>query len=126
MNREIGKKIIYILPVLAVFLAAMLVLTHTAQNGVETTEILPTINPDPVYVACESGKPLEVTLRAKEDFSISGFQILVVNVSKESRGTLRMALTDSNSDMLMNQVLPVEDLTPGKWITVSESIAFAA
>ena len=126
MNREIGKKIIYILPVLAVFLAAMLVLTHTAQNGVETTEILPTINPDPVYVACESGKPLEVTLRAKEDFNISGFQILVVNVSKESRGTLRMALTDSNSDMLMNQVLPVEDLTPGKWITVSESIAFAA
>ena len=55
MNREIGKKIIYILPVLAVFLAAMLVLTHTAQNGVETTEILPTINPDPVYVACEIG-----------------------------------------------------------------------
>ncbi|MBS7340080.1 MAG: glycosyltransferase family 39 protein [Lachnospiraceae bacterium] len=126
MNRKIGKKIIYILPVLAVFLAAMLVLTHTAQNGVETTEILPTINPDPVYVVCESGKPLEVTLRAKEDFSISGFQILVVNVSEESRGTLRMALTDSNSDMLMNQVLPVENLTPGKWIAVSESIAFAA
>ena len=58
MNRNIGKKIIYIVLVLAAFLAAMLVLTHTAQNGVETTEILPTINPDPVYVACESGKPL--------------------------------------------------------------------
>lgn len=125
MNRRIGKKIIYSLPVLAVFLAAMLVLTHTAQNGVETKEILPTINPDPVYVTCESGKALEVTLRAKEDFSISGFQILVVNVSKESRGTLRMAVTDSNSDMLMNQVLPAENLTPGKWITVPGNIAFS-
>lgn len=126
MNRKNGRKIIYSLLVLAVFLAAMLVLTHTAQNGVETTEILPTINPDPVYVTCENGKTLEVTLRAKEDFSISGFQILVVNVSEESKGTLRMALTDGNSELLMNQVLPAESLTPGKWITVSESIAFTA
>lgn len=120
------KKIICILLILIGLLAAMMVLTHTAQNGVETMEILPTINPDPVYVECESGKTLEVTLQAKEDFSISGFQVLLVNVSQENTGSLRMSVMDSNSNILMNKVLLEEDIIPGKWITVAENIVFSA
>ena len=50
------KKILGICCVLFFFAAAMLVLTHTAQNGVSTTEVLPQINPDPVYVECEKAK----------------------------------------------------------------------
>ena len=120
------KKIIGTAGVLVVLAMAMLVLTHTAQNGVETTEILPQINPDPVYVECEAGKELEVSLVAKEDFSISGFQILVVNISEESKGTFRIVLTDQESNVLMNQILPIETITPGKWVTVTGNVAFVA
>ena len=56
------KKILGICCVLFFFAAAMLVLTHTAQNGVSTTEVLPQINPDPVYVECEKGKELKVAI----------------------------------------------------------------
>lgn len=120
------KKILYSALVLVLFAAVMLVLTHTAQNGLKTTEVLPGINPDPVYVECEKGVPLEVSLSAKEDFSISGFQVLLVNISEESSGTLRFTVSDSDSQILLNQVVPVETVTPGKWVTVSGDLTFTA
>lgn len=105
--------------VLLILAAVMLVLTHTAQNGMETTEILPGINPEPVYVTCEAGETLEVLLEAEEDFNISGFQVLLVNIAEDSRGTLRFTVADASSNILVNQVIPVETITPGKWFTVS-------
>lgn len=118
------RKVIYSGVGIAFFALVMAVLLHTAQNGVATTEILPTINPDPVYVVCESGEELQVELTAKEDFSISGFQLLLVNVSEESSGTLRIALTDSEANLMLMQTVPVETITPGKWVTVSGDAAF--
>ncbi len=118
------RKMIYSFFALLLFAAVMLVLTHTVQNGLKTTEILPGINPDPVYVECEEGIPLEVSLLAKEDCSISGFQVLLVNISEESRGTLRFAVSNSSSQLLFNQVVPVETITPGKWITISGDLTF--
>lgn len=125
MNKKLTiKKFCLTIVATVIFLGAMLVLTHTAQNGVATTEIQPTINPDPVYVECEAGRELEVTLKAKRDFSISGFQILLVNLTEESSGTLRIAVTDSNANLLMNQTIPVGNITPGKWVTVSGDASF--
>lgn len=126
MKQNFGRKIIYSFVVLAVLGAVMLVLTHTAQNGMKTTEILPVINPDPVYVTCEEGQPLEVSLRAKEDFMISGFQVLLVNIAQDSRGTLRFVVTDAASEILLSEVIPVETITPGKWFTIAGNAAFAA
>lgn len=126
MKQGIGKKIIFSLAVLAALGAVMLVLTHTAQNGMKTTEILPEINPEPVYVPCEEGQPLEVSLRAKEDFSISGFPVLLVNIAQDSRGTLRFVVTDDASDLLFSQVIPVETISPGKWFTLEGNMDFAA
>ncbi|MBR5597199.1 MAG: hypothetical protein IKW30_07320 [Lachnospiraceae bacterium] len=123
---KLMKKIILTAGVLVALAVAMLVLTHTAQNGVETTQILPQINPDPVYVECEEGKELAISLVAKEDFQISGFQILVVNISEESRGTLRIALMDQESNLLMNQIVPIETVTPGKWVTIAGNVTFTA
>lgn len=122
----IKKKILGSIGVLTVFFIVMFVLTRTAQNGVKTTEILPQINPDPVYVECEEGEELKVSLLAEKDFQISGFQILIVNISEESKGTLRIALTDRESDILMNQVVPVETITPGKWVSVAGNVSFTA
>lgn len=125
MKKTMLQKIIYSFLVCVLFGVGMLVLTHTAQNGMATTEILPGINPDPVYVTCEEGKPLEVTLTAKEDFQASGFQVLLVNIAQDSRGTLRFTVTDDASNILVNQVIPVETITPGKWFTVSGDLAFS-
>ena len=120
------KKILGICCVLFFFAAAMLVLTHTAQNGVSTTEVLPQINPDPVYVECEKGKELKVAIIPEKDFQISGFRILIVNVSEESQGTIRMALTDKDSNILMNQTIPAETISPGKWEMISGNVSFTA
>ena len=126
MKQDMGKKTGYSLLVLAIFGMIMLILTHTAQNGVRTTEVLPGINPDPVYVTCEEGEPLGVSLQAKEDFSISGFQVLMVNIGQDSRGTVRFAVTDSASEVVFSQVIPVETISPGKWFLISGNAAFVA
>lgn len=126
MKQNLGRKIICSFAALAVLGAVMLVLTHTAQNGMKTTEILPVINPDPVYVTCEEGQPLEVSLQAKEDFMISGFQVLLVNIAQDSRGTLRFVVTDAASEILLSEVIPMETITPGKWFTIAGNAAFAA
>lgn len=126
MKQGLGKKIAYSLTVLAALGVVMLGLDHTAQNGLKTTEVLPGINPDPVYVTCEEGQPLEVSLQAKEDFSISGIQVLLVNIAQDSRGTLRFVVRDAASEVLLSQVIPVETITPGKWFTIAGNAAFAA
>lgn len=125
MKQNLGKKIVYSFGVIVVLAAIMLVLTHTAQNGMKTKEILPGINPEPVYVVCEEGKPLEVSLLAKENFTISGFQILLVNIAQDSRGTIRFAVMDESSEILMSEVIPVETITPGKWFTITGNMDFA-
>ena len=126
MKKTTIRNLIYSLIVLMLFGAVMLVLTHTAQNGMETTQILPQINPEPVYVTCEAGETLEVTLTAKEDFQSSGFQVLLVNIAQDSRGTVRFAVTDEDSSILVSQVIPVETITPGKWFTIDGGMTFAA
>lgn len=126
MKPGLGRKILYSIAVLAILSAVMLALTHTAQDGMKTTEILPVINPDPVYVTCEEGQPLEVFLQAKEDFAISGFQLLLVNIAQDSRGTLRFVVTDAASEILLSEVIPVETITPGKWFTIAGNAVFAA
>lgn len=117
-------KITYVMIVLAGFLLAMLVLNHTAQNGRRTTEILPEIVEEPVYVECLEGEPVEIALRAREDFAIGGFKLLLVNISQESRGTVRIGVTDSASNLLLNQVVPVETITPGKWFLIPAQVNF--
>lgn len=122
---KVSFKIAAILLVLLGLSAAMLVLNHRAQKGRRTTERLPQIVSEPVYVECEEGSPLGVTLRPREDFSISGFRLLLVNLSEESRGTVRVAASDGSGALLVNQVIPAESITPGKWFTVPADISFA-
>lgn len=126
MKRKTIRKIIYTLILFLLFGAVMLVLTRTAQNGMQTVQILPGINPDPVYVTCETGEPLEVMLTAKEDFQAGGFPVLLVNIAQDSRGTLRFTVSDDTSNILISQVIPVETITPGKWFTISGDMVFAA
>lgn len=118
------KKITGMIVTLLLLAATLLVLNHTAQNGRRTTEILPEINGEPVYVECEEGQALEIVIKAREDFSIGGFQLLLVNISEESRGTVRISVTDSASNLMLNQVIPVETITPGKWFLVSADLNF--
>lgn len=121
---KIIKKIIAVVGTLCLLAVAMLILNQPARNGCKTTEILPEIIDEPVYVECEEGQPLEVTLKAKDDFMIGGFQLLLVNISEESRGTVKVTVTDSSSNLLMNQAIPAETISPGKWFLVSENINF--
>ena len=109
---------------LFVFAAVMLVLTHTAQNSVATTQILPTINPDPVYVECPAGEEREITWKVKEDFSVSGFDLLLVNVSSESQGTFRMKIWNSEKELIFNDSLAVNEIEPGKWTVFPAELSF--
>lgn len=120
------KKLIASILGLFVFTGVMLVLTHTAQNSVATTQILPTINPDPVYVECPAGEEREITWKAKEDFSVSGFTLLLVNVSSESQGTFRMKIWNSDKELIFNDSLAVNEIEPGKWTVFPAELSFQA
>ena len=61
MNKTWIKKGAIILGLLLVFSAVMLVLTHSAKNGRETTEYVPKISDSPIYVECVQNELLEVT-----------------------------------------------------------------
>lgn len=119
MIRQRIRKAVSIGGILCLLGAAMLILNHTAQNGRRTAEVLPQIVDQPVYVTCEEGEPLEVSLKAKEDVGVGGFWLLLVNLSEESSGTVRVAVTDKGSNLLMNQVIPAQTITPGEWFLVS-------
>lgn len=124
MKRKYVLKGIYIVFVLAVLGAAMSVLNHTVKNGRQTESVLPAVTDTPVYVECGEGIPLQVSMLAKENFSVSGFRLLLVNISDESRGTVHITVKDSARNLLMDQVIPVDTITPGEWFTVSADISF--
>lgn len=124
MKKKYFIKGICIVIVLVILAAALAVLDHPVKNGRKTESILPAVTDTPVYVECEEGKPLVVSMRAKNNFSISGFQLLLVNISDESRGTVHITVKDSGQSLLMEQVIPVNTITPGEWFTVSASIDF--
>ena len=113
------KKVTIILGMLLVFCAVMLVLTHSAKNGRKTTERLPEISDSPLYVECMPNEPVEASLIVTEDISISGLQILLVNISPESRGSLHVTMRDDAQNILFEQTLPVNTIVPGEWFTVS-------
>ncbi len=119
MNKTWIKKGAIILGLLLVFSAVMLVLTHSAKNGRETTEYVPKISDSPIYVECVQNESLEVTLTMKEDAAISGLRVLLVNISEESRGSLFVTMKDSAQNILFEQTLPVNTIIPGEWFTVS-------
>lgn len=126
MKQTMMKKICCSLFVLMLLAAVMLVLTHTAQNSVQTTEILPQIDQRPVYVECEEGAVIDVSLEAKEDFTAGGFRALLVNISESSRGSLHFTLKNAASEILVNEVVPIAEITPGQWITVPGDVSFTA
>lgn len=119
MKQKWIRKSIIIIGMLLVFSAVMLVLTHSAKNGRETTQVRPHITDSPVYVKCETGKALEASLTMTEDVAISGLQVLLVNLSAESRGSLFVTMRDSSQNVLFEQTMPVNTIVPGEWFSVS-------
>lgn len=108
-----------------VFLAVILqVLGHPVKNGRKTEAALPAVEDVPVYVECEEGSIVTVSMQPKEDFRISGFELLLVNISPESKGTLHFTLRDSAQNLLMEQIMPVNTLTPGEWFTAPAEVSF--
>lgn len=127
MNKSVKKRvqsILYSCLGILIFAAVMLVLTHPAQNSVATTELLPTINPDPVYVKCTDGEELTVTLVPVQDFSVSALRILLVNVSEESRGTLRIRVCDEEKQELADESMAANTIMPGGWTDFPLSVSF--
>lgn len=119
MKLKWTKKIIILMGLLLVFSAVMLVLNHSAKNGRETTERIPDISDTPVYVECVPGEPLEVNIAMKEDITISGLRVFLVNISAESRGSLHVSMKDAAQNVLFEQTIPVNTIVPGEWFTIS-------
>ena len=119
MKKVWMKKGAIILGMLLVFSAVMLVLTHSAKNGRQTTEYVPRVSDSPVYVECAPNDMVDVSMTMTEDAAISGLRVFLVNLSSESRGSLHVTMKDAASNVLFEQTLPVNTITPGEWFTVS-------
>lgn len=119
MNKVWIKKGAIILGMMLVFSAVMLILTHSAKNGRQTTEYVPRVSDSPVYVECAPNDMVEVSITMTEDAAISGLRVFLVNLSSESRGSLHVTMKDAASNVLFEQTLPVNTITPGEWFTVS-------
>ena len=120
------KKLAIIAGMLIVFAAVMLVLNHSAKNGRETIERLPSIPDSPIYVECIPNETLEAKLTMKEDLTISGLQVLLVNLSSESRGSLHVSMKDAQQNILLEQTLPVNTIVSGSWFAVNGDVTLTA
>lgn len=119
MKKEWIKKLGRISFMLVLFAGIMLVLTHSAKNGRETITRLPEITESPIYVKCIENETLEAEITMTEDLSISGIQLLLVNLSSESRGSIRVSMRDSEQNVLLEETLPVNTIVPGNWFSVN-------
>lgn len=112
-------KILLTILVLIIFAGAMLILNHTVKNGTKTENIVPPIADTPVYVECKDGETLEVSILPRETFALNGFQMILVNLSEESSGTVRFTLKDGRQDILMDQVMAADSIPVGEWFGIS-------
>lgn len=126
MKQKWIKKTSMILGMLLLFCLVMLVLSHSAKNGRETTQRLPVITESPVYVKCVPGQSVEAELFMKEDISISGLQILLVNLSEDSRGSLLVSIKDEQQNCMMETTLPVNTISAGKWFAIPGEVSLEA
>lgn len=126
MKKEYLKKGICLVLVLMMFAAVMTVLSHQVKNGRKTDVLLPVVEDIPVYVECEKGETLEVELLPKEDFEAGGLWLLLVNISGESRGTVHASVRDEEGNVLTDQVIPVETITPGEWFEIPAGMSLQA
>ena len=123
MKQKWLKKSVLLIGILILFSVVMLVLDHSAKNGRETTEHVPDISDTPVYVECVPNEPVEVKITMKEDLTISGLRVFLVNLSSESRGSLYVSMKDSGQNVFFEQTLPVNTIVPGEWFTVAGEAA---
>lgn len=123
-KKSIIKKLALTIVGIILFSGVMLVLNHTAKNGRETTEVVPQVVDSPVYVECEKGKPVTVDLQAESDITISGIQLLLVNLSEDSQGTFQVTISNEAGENLVQQILPIATITPGEWFTVPAEAQF--
>ena len=126
MKQKWIKKTSIIFLMLLIFSGVMLVLNHSAKNGRETVERLPIVTESPIYVECVPNETVEAKLTMKEDISISGLQVLLVNLSSESRGSLHVSMKDEQQNILLEQTLPVNTIVPGSWFTVAGDVTLTA
>ncbi len=121
MKKKKLVKLFLVFGAIVIYLAGMFVLNLSAKNGRKTEELLPDIPEAPIYVECEQGHSLELLLEPTEDFSISGLQILLVNLSDESEGSFQVSIRDDLGNLLSTQATPIESITPGQWfLSVAE------
>ncbi len=124
MKKETIKKIAAIVMVLLLCGGLLFVLQKSAQNGRKTTSFTPQVSGDPIYVECEKGKSLDVYICPTETFSSSGIRILLVNITDESRGTLQVCIQDAKQNVLANEMIPVNTVTPGEWLVIEAQLDY--
>ncbi len=126
MKRQYLIKSFLLALLLVLFAAVMMVLSHEVKDGRKTHEQIPPVEDVPVYVECEKGRELEVILVPKENLTVSGLRLLLVNLSGESRGSIQITVKDEAGSLLADQVIPVDTITPGEWVTAAMEMSLAA
>ena len=117
-KQNIVKKILLCLLIVFALIVSLFVLTRTAQNGRETVTYEPVLSDNPVYVELESKTPLYVELTAKEDMTISGISLLLVNISSDSQGGIEAKLLDDENNILFDTLTPLGEINAGSWFSV--------
>ena len=104
----------------------MAVLGHPVKNSRDTKKMLPVVTDTQRYVKCEKNVPLEIVMRADEDVSLGGLELLLVNLSEDSAGSIRAVLRDESGEVLLDQTLSVDTVAPGEWFAIAGDFSFSA
>ena len=114
-SQKTTRKVELIAILCTVFALAMLVLHHNIGNAWRTSEYLPELTDNPVYVEFSENLPLEVTITPQESFQLKGIEVVLVNISSDSRGTLVVTMTDSEGNTISTLRKPLSELSVGSW-----------
>lgn len=115
MKKKTSLIIFRLLTVIFVFAAAMFVLNHSIGNAWRTTDYHPELSDSPVYVEFGPSTPLTANITPSESFSFNSIDVVLVNISGSSSGTLSTTITDSANNTISSSRDSLSGITVGGW-----------
>lgn len=117
-SRSIIKKVSLIAGICLLFICIFTVLNHSIGNAWVTTNYHPALTDNPVYVDFTRTTPLTVEITPSEDFTMNSVDVVLVNISGDSRGTLLSTLSDSEGNVISSSRDALSTITVGSWYSL--------
>ena len=118
------KKIITLIAVIS-FTAMFLGLLFFNLRNSTRTHLRPILTDSPIYIEIPSDEELSINFNMNESISISGIDLLMVNVDSSGNGSIELNIVNSSGDTISNVSVQEKEIKAGEWNTLACEASFS-